>query len=119
MISLYQSATSGNDPDKVEMGLIEDDLRKLGIKLKRKEGVSNVGDGVGTVEDIRSAGLALRLFGLPKNDSDTGGGEKVASLFAGRWKRAGMASRASSLLMELSELRGSSGGDTDGNAPAA
>lgn len=56
-------ASGGDDADKIEMTLIENELRKRDISLKRPAGDSGVGDGVGTMEDIKLAGLALTLFG--------------------------------------------------------
>ena len=45
------------------MTLIENALRKNAITLKRKAGTSSVGDGVGDMEDLKRATLAMSLFG--------------------------------------------------------
>ena len=58
LFALYQQATSGDDPDKVEIELIEPEMRKAAIKLKRRPGVSSVGDGVATMADLRAAASA-------------------------------------------------------------
>jgi len=109
LISLYQMATSGDDPDKIHMALIVTELRKAGIILKRNPGKSTVGDGVGSMEDLKAATLALRLF-APKPEKKVMGYK-----FASKWKKVGMASRATDLLRDLDKLakgpRGGFGGE--------
>jgi hypothetical protein len=102
MISLYQMATSGPDPDQIEMALIVPELRKEGIRLKRKAGMSSVGDGIGTNDDIRAATMAIKLFGSEGRRSST---SAVPKKFASRWKSVGLAARASELLADLDSLR--------------
>lgn len=99
LLALYQQATSGQDPDKVEMILIADELRHMGVQLKRKAGTSSVGDGVLTHKDLQMASLAFTLFGKQERD-------EPACKFASKWRKAGMAARASSILMDLESLRG-------------
>jgi hypothetical protein len=101
LVALYQQATSGDDPDKVEMGLIEGELRKAGMELKRKPGVSAIGDGVGTQDDIKAAGLALKLFAKPVEQSV----EQHAQKFASSWKRYSLAQRATDILKDLETLK--------------
>jgi len=102
MISLYQMATSGPDPDQIEMALIVPELRKEGIRLKRKAGMSSVGDGIGTNDDIRAATMAIKLFG---SDTRRSSASAVPKKFASRWKSVGLAARASELLADLDSLR--------------
>jgi hypothetical protein len=68
LIRLYQMATSGEDPDKVEMGRIDPELRKMGITIKRKSGTTSLDDGIATMEDIKTVvkteKLAANLFGV-------------------------------------------------------
>ena len=89
--------------------LIENDLRKAGIVLKRKPGTSTVGDGVGTNDDMKAATVALSLFGKKNDDLP----EKATLKFASKWKRVGLASRASEILRDLEVLK------EMGDAPAA
>jgi len=75
IIGLYQLATSGDDPDQIEILLIEPALRKLEIGtpsaglayvLKRKEGTNSVADGAADWDDMKMANMALSLFGAKK-----------------------------------------------------
>ena len=110
LLNLYQMATSGEDPDKVEMGLIDGELRKAGVKLKRKEGSTAIGDGVASKEDIQEAGktakMAMTLFG-----DKLGGGPGVgaAAKLASKWKTLGSVfqvnKRAHSILKDLEDLQ--------------
>ena len=97
IITLYQKATSGEDPDKVDMSLIELPLRKANIHIKRKEGMTSVTDGVGDIDDLKLATTALSLFGgkpkslargLPAADASKGGGDGVA-INMRKWQKAG------------------------------
>ena len=100
---VFWQATSGQDPDKVEMGLIEEELRKQGIALKRKAGLSSLDDGIATMDDVKTAtktaSVAMSLFGgakvlsppkdadaPPKNDPADSSGAGMKK-FGGSWKR--------------------------------
>ena len=111
---LYQQATSGDDPDKVEMGLIDLELRTAGITLKRKAGKSAIGDGVATIEDLqlgaKEATLAVSLFGMGKKKAGIPPGPGPAALSRGKWSSArnvvlGAGGRFSGLLSELQQLQ--------------
>jgi len=119
LIALYAQATSGDEPDKVEMGLIESELRKWGISVKRKPGASAIGDGVGTNDDIKAAGVALKLFGhheavqglKPAEDKSEAA---MQYKFASKWRKASLAMHATSLLQDLEVMRNSLRDGTEG-----
>lgn len=105
IIDLYQKATSGEDPDSIEMVLIEGHLRKNSITLKRKAGASSVNDGVGTMEDVKAASIAISLFGVkqPKLSLGAGSSDGVDANMD-KWKRAGLlAGKTRGLIRELFE----------------
>ena len=100
MITLFQLATGGDDPDKVEMTLIEMELRKANVTLKRKPGKEvAAGDGAGSADDVRLAGMALSLFGA-KPPAAAEGQEKQYK-FASKWRKAGLLSRSADILRDL------------------
>jgi hypothetical protein len=112
IITLYQKATSGEDPDKVDMSLIELPLRKANIHIKRKEGMTSVTDGVGDIDDLKLATTALSLFGgkpkslatgLPAADASKGGGDGAA-INMRKWRRVSQElGKSRSLIRDLFE----------------
>jgi len=108
MVALYQQATSGEDPDKVSMALVEGELRKADIKLRRKPGRGSLGDGVGTNDDIRAASIALTLFGHHEEQHEEELHQEApthAYRFASKWRTAGLAAMATDLLKDLELMR--------------
>ena len=128
LINLYSQATSGDDPDKVEMGLIDTELRRLGVTIKRKAGVTSLDDGIATMDDLKVAvkteSIASTLFGakkhvspsaspesVPKEEEAVAPGPKTAPAAPGRsrWGKLRTASLATGkmkgLLHELELLR--------------
>ena len=94
------------------MALIASELRKRGILLKRKPGKTSLGDGVGTQEDLKAASLAFTLFGkhsppgTPGSTAVTPGASSPGGKYVSKWKKVGLAARASEVLADLDRLRG-------------
>ena len=109
LCTLYQIATSGDDPDRIDMALIIDELRERGIQLRRKPGVSSIGDGVGTADDMRAAKLAIQLFSTSTEAEEADTEYRLVS----KWRKVGIASRATDLLRELEQLRNVHAGEAD------
>lgn len=104
VISFFQLATAGEDPDKVDMNLIENPLRKAGITIKRKPGTATMGDGIGTKDDLKMAGMALALFGKKEAAAAPASDDDIKYKFAGKWRKVGLASRATDIVRELEAL---------------
>ena len=99
------------------MVLIEGELRKAGIVLKRKAGTNSLTDGVATMEDLKTASLAVTLFGHARPAAGESDGDKKARMarkLSGKLKGASAiiswANHSQNLLSELSELAGQEAG---------
>lgn len=110
LVGLYQKATSGEDPDQVELILIVENLRKLGVKLVRPAGATAIGDGVGTKEDVFAAAAissALRMFSPKKSVISEG---IMANM--SKWQRVGLqAGKARSILKGILDGEEDQGGE--------
>jgi len=112
LLDLYRRATSGNDPDKVQMVLIVDQLRKMGITLKRPAGVNSFGDGVGTSEDVQLAVTAIKLFGSPANKGGLQIGDGIVANMT-KWQKVGLeAGKARAILRSILDGSDVSVGET-------
>ena len=119
IIALYRKATSGDDPDKIDMRFIENSLRKLNITLRRPAGASAFDDGVVDMSDVKMATTALMLFGGGPKKPATAAAAQASSDSLGsnitKWKNAGLAAgKTRSLIRDLFALDDSSGVGAEG-----
>jgi len=116
VMSLFHQASAGDDPDKVDMYLIEPDLRKVGIgtasaglkyELKRKPGKSSIGDGAADWDDLKAVTKTMGVLSfMTKNKSseqqpakDDEGGENKATI--AKLQLPGLAAKKKLMLLSL------------------
>jgi len=111
LISLYQTATGGENPDEPDFSLIEGQLRKRNITLKAKGGLQN-GEAM-KIDDIKTMTTVSTLFVAPKKkggglgnvvttvttgDEPAAESSATASISKSRWLKAGKTAAASSIV---------------------
>ena len=78
LIRMYQVATSGDNPDEPDFKLIDSMLRKRGIVLKRKGGITVDTVKAQHIDDLKTLSTVSTLFGGSKKgarDADEPGTE--------------------------------------------